>query len=132
MRKAFRNIEHILEALIQDDSGSLPKRSTVRTEVCSCIKHLSSGKTDQLSLSMILLEVNASQHAFGRRTLIVLSERSGDASLFKQILLVCFHEIDALVAMQIRVDDNDSGNLCYFKPELFVQSSSFLALYMVS
>ena len=129
MRKAFRNIEHILGTLIQGDSDSLPKRSTVRTEVCSCIKQMSSGNTDQLSLSMILLEVKASQHAFGSRTLNVLN---GDASLFKQILLVGFHEIDALVAMHIRVDDNDSGNLCLFKPELFVQSNSFLALYMVS
>ena len=129
MRKAFRDVKHILETLIQGDSGPLAKRSTFRTAVYSYIKHLSSGNTDQLSLSMILLEVKASQHAFGSRTLNVLN---GDASLFKQILLVGFHEIDALVAMHIRVDDNDSGNLCLFKPELFVQSSSFLALYMVS
>ncbi len=132
MRKAFRNIEHILGTLIQGDSDSLPKRSTVRTEVCSCIKQMSSGNTDQLSLSMILLEVKASQHAFGRRAFIILNEWPGDACFFEEILLVGFHEITALVAMHIRVDDNDSGNLCLFKPELFVQSSSFLALYMVS
>ena len=92
MRKAFRNIEHILEMLIQDDSGSLPKRSTVRTAVCSCIKQMSSGNTNQLSLSMILLEVNASQHAFGRRAFIILNEWPGDACFFEGILLVGFQK----------------------------------------
>lgn len=92
MRKAFRNIEHILETFIQGDSGPLAKGSTVRTAVCSCIKHLSSGNTDQLSLSMILLEVKASQHAFGRRAFIILNEWPGDACFFEETLLVGFQK----------------------------------------
>ena len=92
MRKAFRDVKHILETLIQGDSGPLAKRSTFRTAVYSYIKHLSSGNTDQLSLSMILLEVKASQHAFGRRAFIILNEWPGDACFFEGILLVGFQK----------------------------------------
>ena len=66
---------------------------------------------------MVLLEVEAAQHAAGGAALVVLHEFLVDAGLGELVFLVSLHEIAAVIAEHLRLNDDDTGDLSLRKGE---------------
>ena len=75
------------------------------------IVHFALGHAHQLALGVVLLEVQAPQHAAGGTALVVLHELLVDAGLGKLVLLVGLHEVAAVIAEHLRLNDHHAGDL---------------------
>ena len=67
---------------------------------------------------MLFLEVEAAQHAAGGAALVVLHKFLVDARLGELILLIRLHEVAAVIAEHLRLNDDDTGDLGLRKREL--------------
>lgn len=85
------------------------------TAVYRNIKHLASCDANQLSLGMVLLEMEAAKHTFRVRTLMILKKFLSDTCLLKESLLIGFHEVAAPIAMDIGIDYQSARNQSFFK-----------------
>ena len=79
---------------------------------------LAFGHTHQLALGVVLLEMQAAQHAAGGAALVVLHELLVDAGSSKLILLVGLHEISAVITEHLRLNDHNTRDLGLSKRKL--------------
>ena len=91
------------------------------------VVHFALGHTDQLALGVVLLEMQTAQHAAGRAALVVLHELFVDAGFCELILLIRLHEIAAVIAEHLRLNDHNTGDLSFRKRKFthFLFSSLF-------
>ena len=102
--------------------------------------HFALGHADQLALRVVLLEVQTAQHAAGGAALVVLHELFVDAGFCELILLIRLHEIAAVIAEHLRLNDHNTGDLGLRKskfahisfPLCFLLKIIFFLLYMKS
>ena len=73
--------------------------------------------TAQRALGVVLLEMQAAQHTAGGAALVVLHEFLVDAGCRELVLLIGLHEIAAVIAEHLRLNDDDTGDLSLRKGE---------------
>ena len=118
MGKAFRDIEHLFVLGGKGHTHPLAKGFAVGAAVHGNVVHFAHGHTHQLALGMVLLEMQAAQHAAGGAALVVLHELLVDAGSSKLILLVGLHKITAVIAKHGRFDHNNAGDFGFNKIKL--------------
>ena len=116
--KALGDIEHLLVLLAQGHAHPLAKGGAVGAAVHGNIIDLALGHTHQLALGVILLEMQAAQHAAGGAALVVLHELLVDAGSSKLILLVGLHKITAVITEHLRLNDHNTRDLGLSKRKL--------------
>ena len=82
------------------------------------VVHFALGHPHQLALGVVLLEMQAPQHAPGGAALVVLHELFVNACCGELVLLVGLHEIAAVIAEHLRLNDDHTGDLGLRKCEL--------------
>ena len=116
--EALRDVEHLLVLLGKGHAHPLAEGGAVGAAVHGHIEHLALGHAHQLALRVLLLEVQAAQHAAGGAALVVLHEFLIDAGFGKLILLIGLHKITAVVAEHLRLNDHNTGDLGLSKRKL--------------
>ena len=118
MRKALRDIEHLFVLVREGHAHPFAKGGAVGAAVHRDIEHLAPGHAHQLALGVVLLEMQTPQHAPGRAALVVLHELPVDARGRELVFLVRLHEIAAVVAEHLRLNDDHARDLRLRKGEL--------------
>ena len=117
MGKAFRDIEHLFVLGGKGHTHPLAKGFAVGAAIHGNVVHFAHGHTHQLALGMVLLEMQAAQHALGGAALVILHEGFVDARCGELVALVGLHKIAAVVAEHLRLNDDDTGDLSLRKGE---------------
>src|SRR5699024_1061068 len=126
--KALGDIEHLLVLGREGDAHPLAEGGAVGAAVHRHVVHLAQRDPHQLALGVLLLEVQPPQHAPAGAALVVLDELLVDARRRKIFLFVGLHEVAAVVAEHLRLNDHHAGDLGLRKSEL---AHTFLPLYLV-
>ena len=109
--KALRNVKHFFVFLAQGNADPLAKGFAARAAVYCHIIHFAFGYTNQLSLRVHGLKMQAAQHAAGRAALVILHKFICNTGSSKFVFLIGFHKIAAAVAENSGLDNLHTGNL---------------------
>ena len=115
MGKALRDIEHLLVLLAQGHAHPLAKGRAVGAAVHGHVVHFALGHADQLALGVVLLEMQAAQHAAGGAALVVLHKLLINPGSSKLVFLVGLHKITAVIAKHLGLNDHNTGDLSFRK-----------------
>ena len=76
---------------------------------------LALGHTHQLALGVVLLEMQAAQHAAGGAALVVLHKLLINPGSSELVFLVGLHKITAVIAKHLGLNDHNTGDLSFRK-----------------
>ena len=116
--EAFGDVEHLLILGAEGHAHPLAIGGGAGAAVHSYVVDLSHGHPDQLALGLLLLEVQAPEDTPGAAALVVLDEGLVDARGGEIIQLVGLHEVAPVVAEDLRLNDDDSGNFRIVEGEI--------------
>src|SRR5690554_3692240 len=108
MREAFGHPQLMLVLRAQDGPCPLPERGGGFAQIHGHIKNLTRSDAHQLSLWLLDLIVQTTQHVFGAAAVIVLhkTDRTADGSL-ESLLVEAFEEEAAFVPKHFGFDQKD-------------------------
>ena len=118
MGKAFRDIEHLFVLGGKGHTHPLAKGFAVGAAVHGNVVHFAHGHTHQLALGMVLLEMQAAQHALGGAALVILYKGLVNPGGGEIVDLISLHKITAVIAKHGRFDHNNAGDFGFNKIKL--------------
>ena len=104
--KAFGNVELLLVFGRKRNAFPLAKRRASLAQVYRHVKDFAIDHADEFALRVLLLEMQAAEHALLALGFVVLHEHHIQAGGIEFTLVVGFHEVAALVAKDRRLDDS--------------------------
>ncbi len=105
VRKALGNVELLLVLGRKRDAFPLAERQASLAQVHRHVKDFALDHAHELSLRVLLLEVEAAEYALLAAGFVVLHKHHVETSGIKFALVVSFHKVAALVAKDRRLDD---------------------------
>ena len=105
VRKAFGNVELLLVLGRKYDTFPLAERQAALAQVHRHVEDFAIDDADEFSLRVLLLEVEAAEHALLALGFVILHEDHVEAGGVEFALVVGFHEVAALVAKDRRLND---------------------------
>jgi hypothetical protein len=96
--------------VVQFDGNVLPESWAAAADVHRNVAHAAAQNADQFAQDLRILQMQPAQHAISRARKIVLHERTNDPVHCVAICLEGFEEKSTLIAVHLRLDDQDVGN----------------------